>query len=666
MKKSSIIISLLINTILLQAQEKSLVADIFPAAPTSNNLMKFEEVPVSYYTGIPNINIPLFNESTNVTNLGMSITLDYHPYNAKPKDKASEVGLGWSLIAGGTITRTINEIPDEGDFTSASLGGQKGIGIYFDNFSNNVNDNNFTSKLLSIWENQDNTENYFNQINKLFYEAHFFNKYDTKYDLYQYNFLGKTGRFIVKKRKDNTFYVEKLDNNNLIIEPDFNSTSYKPNSFVIIDDNGIKYIFDIKESTKIKNFTNRSGFDGSENSSESFVSNTTSSFHISEIKYNENSIVKFNYKEVEDLFYTDISKIERTTDESIPLDDFKIHTGLIPSKQELNVKNYTVSTKLIDNIEIVNKGKYIFEFTEGRKDDNYGKYKLTAIFKKDLNNNLIEKYNFLYDYFTFSLNTNFENSKRLKLNIINHYGNNDNLIGKYEFNYYNNNKTTYGIDKWGWANCNKSNRDLEADENCITQNIIKTITLPTGGIQFFDFGTNTYSFDHKGEEMPPIYEEITKELGYHYLDKTNIKTGKNLFTLDTESDIYFNIEAYGLDNIPWQIILSKDGIITNYTIGNSAGDSKFNTTPRLILPAGNYTAKLQITQPGFNYTNQVNLSIETKSNELSSKKHKNGGGIRINTIKYYNNLSDYNLSKPLKNIKYDYQSSVKKYTVLDF
>jgi hypothetical protein len=32
---------------------------IFPAAPTANNLMKFEEVPVSYYTGIPDINIPL-------------------------------------------------------------------------------------------------------------------------------------------------------------------------------------------------------------------------------------------------------------------------------------------------------------------------------------------------------------------------------------------------------------------------------------------------------------------------------------------------------------------------------------------------------------------------------------------------------------------------------
>lgn len=32
---------------------------MFPAAPTANNLMKFEEVPVSYYTGIPDISIPL-------------------------------------------------------------------------------------------------------------------------------------------------------------------------------------------------------------------------------------------------------------------------------------------------------------------------------------------------------------------------------------------------------------------------------------------------------------------------------------------------------------------------------------------------------------------------------------------------------------------------------
>ena len=36
---------------------------MFPAAPTANNLMKFEEVPVSYYTGIPDVSIPLFNMS---------------------------------------------------------------------------------------------------------------------------------------------------------------------------------------------------------------------------------------------------------------------------------------------------------------------------------------------------------------------------------------------------------------------------------------------------------------------------------------------------------------------------------------------------------------------------------------------------------------------------
>jgi hypothetical protein len=80
---------------------------IFPAAPTANNLMKFEEVPVSYYTGIPDINIPLFNIPTNNPNVNLNVQLKYHPLSAKPEDKASETGLGWSLLAGGTITRTV-------------------------------------------------------------------------------------------------------------------------------------------------------------------------------------------------------------------------------------------------------------------------------------------------------------------------------------------------------------------------------------------------------------------------------------------------------------------------------------------------------------------------------------------------------------------------------
>jgi len=70
------------------------INEIFPAAPTSNNLMKFEEVPVSYYTGVPDISIPLFNIPTTNKDVALNVQLKYHVLNAKLEDRSSEVGLG--------------------------------------------------------------------------------------------------------------------------------------------------------------------------------------------------------------------------------------------------------------------------------------------------------------------------------------------------------------------------------------------------------------------------------------------------------------------------------------------------------------------------------------------------------------------------------------------
>ncbi|WP_157444288.1 MULTISPECIES: hypothetical protein, partial [unclassified Chryseobacterium] len=85
MKKNTIAIILLLASLnhILIAQTtgddfNKNVDDInkmFPAAPTSNNLMKFEEVPVSYYTGIPDISIPLFNIPTNNPNVNLNVQL---------------------------------------------------------------------------------------------------------------------------------------------------------------------------------------------------------------------------------------------------------------------------------------------------------------------------------------------------------------------------------------------------------------------------------------------------------------------------------------------------------------------------------------------------------------------------------------------------------------
>ena len=74
-------------------------------SPTAANLGLYGDIPVSYYTGTPNISIPLYEiKGKQVT---VPITLSYHPSGIRPEIHPGPTGLGWTLHAGGVITRTV-------------------------------------------------------------------------------------------------------------------------------------------------------------------------------------------------------------------------------------------------------------------------------------------------------------------------------------------------------------------------------------------------------------------------------------------------------------------------------------------------------------------------------------------------------------------------------
>lgn len=85
---------------------------IFPPAPTTAALGKYGDVPVSTYTGIPSIGIPLYTITSG--DLTLPIALSYHAGGIKVEEDASWVGLGWSLNAGGVITHSIRDKDDFG------------------------------------------------------------------------------------------------------------------------------------------------------------------------------------------------------------------------------------------------------------------------------------------------------------------------------------------------------------------------------------------------------------------------------------------------------------------------------------------------------------------------------------------------------------------------
>lgn len=84
---------------------------VVPSSPISSAMERYGDYPVSLSTGVPEINIPIYEIVSG--DLRLPISISYHASGIKMTDFSYPVGLGWSLNAGGRISRTIRDKPDE-------------------------------------------------------------------------------------------------------------------------------------------------------------------------------------------------------------------------------------------------------------------------------------------------------------------------------------------------------------------------------------------------------------------------------------------------------------------------------------------------------------------------------------------------------------------------
>jgi YD repeat-containing protein len=95
---------------LAQGSAPDNVPKVVPPTPTAAALERYGQIPVSPYTGVPNISIPLYE--IKVRDLTVPISLSYHAAGFRVNEEASWVGLGWSLQAGGVLTHTTRNLDD--------------------------------------------------------------------------------------------------------------------------------------------------------------------------------------------------------------------------------------------------------------------------------------------------------------------------------------------------------------------------------------------------------------------------------------------------------------------------------------------------------------------------------------------------------------------------
>lgn len=578
---------------------------IIHPSPTAASLGRYGEYPVSLYSGIANIGQQLLQVKSG--SLSLDISLRYHAGGNRPSDIPGWVGLGFSLDAGGVITRVVRDLPDD------ELGG----------FVNSLSDRN--TLMPNLIPGTLALENYVER------------RLDPKSDRYQFNFAGRSGEFYFDWNNNLRF----TRNERLKVE----ITKYFENfdSFVITDEEGVVYTFKKKETSKYTRYDN-------------FRKDFTSAWYLTKIKNLSGDSIELRYTEP-----SQYSRFKRVVTEK----EYKgIVDGGWQGDEEKYIGNHEDRVIYLDTI-IFNGGKVTFPKSL-RTDPYYtpssGAYaqekKLDGVLLWDDQGNLKKKWQLQY----------FENAtERLKLKELILTDGNDQGAQHYKFEYnplklpvetvvdpdpYVTNK----VDYWGYYNNNLSNNpsrvpltyvadfqqylggaDRRPDAERMKAEILTKITYPTGGSTTFEFEPNDYSSE--GESLgtsPPEAVWQFREFIYE--------------------DGFFNEDPYGIN-----FTFTTPTLVT---ISKSVKRSGPNTA---WLPLPSTEEVVQVTlQPGtYNLGTMLNANglLDPQSNEIwyavgqvawleavtPSNPVKMGGGLRIKSITNFDGISSSVRSFSYKN-----------------
>lgn len=359
-------------------------------SPNAASFERYGFTPVSTYTGIPNISIPIWE--LRAGDIRMPISLSYHASGIKVEQIASWVGLGWNLNVGGVITRQVKGLPDF-EYLHVS---QTEI-----------------DKLIS--EQLPTQSGLFSRTTDSKFSK------DAQPDIFTYNFNGNIGQFVID-HNTNVFYP--LTNNRDFVFK-YNSTD----GFEIITPDGISYKFNSLETQKIysRSISSTTGESYLQNASFQLLYECTSAWYLTEVvSLKTGHTITFTYEETPDRF-TQYS--EPSAFKILPYDNLNQQsTSLIWSQAKFEQSNLRITgIATSSNVNIV--------FTPQERNDlqtNEGK----ALEEIDVRYGSVSKklFAFNYDYFCVdgkTVDNALSHELRLKLTSFCEEGK-----PCYNFNYY--------------------------------------------------------------------------------------------------------------------------------------------------------------------------------------------------------------------------------------
>jgi YD repeat-containing protein len=501
--------------------QSSAEKQIIPPSPNAAAIAKYGSVPVSYYTGLVNIEVPIY--TIQIRDITVPISLSYHAGGIKVSEEASRVGLGWSLSCGGQISRNI---VNEDDFLSGPNG-------YLSPVNNSLPLP--TGPLYTIIDAvQSGSKVKLGHVDIGITPVDFDltpfiygNTVDYEPDHFSYNFMGYSGKFIMTR--DRTPVFEKQVKISMV--PDLAGKTWHVKTA-----DGVEYYFEESEY-----------FVDSQN----FGSQQISAWFLTKIRSLQGEEVIFHYEELRDVFIKPAGGYQqREVGMAFSCQEFsckQLHSsaGPLPRKMYSNIFLSAITWKL---------GRV--EFETASREDLEGDIRLKGIkvFTRNIPGQEYElqyEYRLGQSYFDYDIATQGFATvdvsqehlrKRLKLDALTKFGDStsSNPEWEYRFTYYEDrvqerlpSKNSFSRDHWGYYNGRLNNslvpthktassaaspedligaigneRDPSAEH--MKAFSLKSITYPTGGTTSLSYEAHEYALDttNSSPAVTPVMEQF--------------------------------------------------------------------------------------------------------------------------------------------------------------
>lgn len=611
---------------------------IVPQSPNVSSLIQYANCPISYYSGTSNISIPLYD--INIDALKLPISLNYHSSGIKVAQEASWVGLGWSLNAGGCISRSVQCYDDFLEYSYPDIPVQQG---YY-----------AANDIIGM-----GTQDYYTYYHtNLGIKMHMV--IDSEPDIFYYSFAGYSGKFVLDKSRGAVLF-NKSDGLKIEVKTDAFTKKY----FIITTPDGTKYVFNTKEVAHLyhqegslhNNNSNATIWDKNENSFTELPIKYVSSWFLTKIITSNGRVIFFDYEK--ELYkapaqescvkYNYLSHSGNTTEcvqaSSTPHyftskavhDTYRLrriswengYVDFISSNRE-DIAQTNYPLKKLENIKVYNKDgmvlknlNFSYKYMNSTKTGTY-----TYVFKRLLLDGVTDvidtNYKYLFEYFDGTLPA--KNSKN-----VDYWGyyNGQDYGNKYYCSTFFNNKYYEGANK-------------KSCLNYLKRGMLKSIHYPTGGKETFTYEENAYTGSNttsgNATEKNQNVEIYNKKLidEYPSLPSTESFTFVLTQTTDVYIDGYMEVVGSNKDanyNYSNDVVrIRVPGSSTpkfSHTSSELYGKDYLTINRKVTLPAGTYLFEALLAAPD----TYVKWSIKYNTITFpSSTVICNGGGLRIAQI----------------------------------